>query len=443
MTLYNALAGRFGTNMGELPPTPDAELYDKRLAQFAAEHAKGQPKPQASRFFGSYPQKEDNPQRNEPYKLTKQGTAIIPIIGELVNRGEWVGAESGLVSYEGLKHQLSRARNDNRVRNVILDMDSPGGEAVGFETAARAVMATNAVKPVYAVVNGMAASGGYALAAGAKRIITTETGISGSIGVIMLHLDQSRAVDMAGVTPTFITAGAHKADGNALEPLSDDVRGALQAEVDTLYVLFTALVGEGRKGRMSARAARETEARTFIGREAVDAKLADDTGTFEEVLAELSRGARKSPSQGSTKMSKLTLEPEADESAPQIDVAALAAQAAASATEAATKAQTERLAAIMADERSKGRERVCVKIACKAPLMSAEDVLDLAAETPAAEAIRPIAERTEATGANRVSSLPTEPAPKNETGWDKVVSKKNERTQREASSGNRRTALRN
>ena len=142
-------------------------------------------------------------------------------------------------------------------------------------------------------------------------------------------------------------------------------------------------------------------------------------------------------------MSKLTLEPEADESAPQIDVAALAAQAAASATEAATKAQTERLAAIMADERSKGRERGCVKIACKAPLMSAEDVLDLAAETPAAEAIRPIAERTEATGANRVSSLPTEPAPKNETGWDKVVSKKNERTQREASSGNRRTALRN
>ncbi|RWF97659.1 MAG: S49 family peptidase, partial [Mesorhizobium sp.] len=103
---------------------------------------------------------------------------------------------------------------DPAVRSVILDMHSPGGEAVGaFETAAL-VRDLAARKRTVAVVNGMAASAMYAIASGANEIVTTETGIAGSIGVVLLHADFSRQLDRDGITPTLIHAGAHKVDAN-------------------------------------------------------------------------------------------------------------------------------------------------------------------------------------------------------------------------------------
>ncbi|TIL81578.1 MAG: S49 family peptidase, partial [Mesorhizobium sp.] len=170
-----------------------------------------------------------------------------------------------------------------------LDMHSPGGEAVGaFETAAL-VRDLAARKRTVAVVNGMAASAMYAIGSGATEIVTTETGISGSIGVVLLHADFSRQLDREGITPTLIHAGAHKVDGNPFEPLSDAVREDLQAEVDAFYESFLVTVAKGRGNRLTAAAARKTEARTFIGQAAVDAGIADRVGSFELVLADLTR----------------------------------------------------------------------------------------------------------------------------------------------------------
>jgi ClpP class serine protease len=96
-----------------------------------------------------------------------------------------------MTSYEGLKYQLATAARDASVSSILLDMDSPGGEAVGSFEAADAVRAAAGVKEVVAVVSGMAASAAYAIASAATRIVTTSSGISGSIGVVMLHADYS------------------------------------------------------------------------------------------------------------------------------------------------------------------------------------------------------------------------------------------------------------
>lgn len=136
-----------------------------------------------------------------------------------------------------------------------------------------------------AVVNGMACSAAYAIASGARRIVSTPTGVSGSIGVVLLHVDYSKALDKAGVTPTFIFAGARKVDGNPYEPLSKGVKSNLQDEVDRFYDLFVSTVAQGRKG-LTEKAIRGTEARTFIGQAAKDAGLVDDIGTFEDALAD-------------------------------------------------------------------------------------------------------------------------------------------------------------
>ncbi|MGT2481766.1 S49 family peptidase [Methylobacterium oryzae CBMB20] len=193
------------------------------------------------------------------------------------------------MSYEGLKFQLAHASQDDRTRAVLLDFECPGGEAVGAFEAAAVVRGLATLKPVVAVVNGLCASAAYAMASGATRIVTTPSGISGSIGVVMLHVDQSGALAKAGVRPTLIHAGAHKVDGNPYQALPAGVRKSLQAEIEVFYGAFVDCVAAGRKNLL-AEAIRGTEARTFMGAAAVAAGLADEVGTFEGALVELEAG---------------------------------------------------------------------------------------------------------------------------------------------------------
>lgn len=257
----------------------------------AGRHKK--PSPEASQFVGQFEpvDRKNLAAGRKPYRTTADGIAIIPVLGSLINRGGWLDAMSGITSYEKLKFQIAAAAADRDVTSIILDMDTPGGEAVGAFEVGDVVREAARTKEVVAVVNGMAASAGYAIAAGASRIITTSSGISGSVGVVMLHADYSVALANKGVKPTLIHAGARKVDGNPYTPLTDDVEEELQAEIDRFYDLFVASVAKGRPG-MSEDAIRATEARTYIGADAVAVGLADAVGCFESVLSDLSASAR-------------------------------------------------------------------------------------------------------------------------------------------------------
>lgn len=316
--------------------------------------------PDANRFDGDRePERDDNGEvkrdkwgyaQYAPYKVA-DGVAIISIVGSLVNRGAWIGASSGLVSYEGVQHQLKRAAADQSVHSILLDIQSPGGEAVGAFETADLVREIRQSKSVVAVVNGVAASAAYAIASAANEIVTIATGISGSIGVLMLHVDYSEWLSAEGIKPTFIFAGAHKVDGNSFEPLGDDVKSDIQAEIDQFYGLFLETVAAGRGDRLSVEAARKTEARTFIGEEAVKVGLADRVGTFETVLSDLTRAPGRSSSQKGLSMSEKPGAPAAEQNAgftqAQLD-AAVADAVAKAGTDAENrmKAERDRIAAL-------------------------------------------------------------------------------------------------
>ncbi len=246
--------------------------------------------PQASRFYGEVARSEDGAPM--PFRRTAEGVAIITLVGEWVNRGGYVGASSGVISYEGFKYQLEVAARDPRTRAVLLDMESPRGEAVGAFEAAAAVRRLAQSKPVWAMVNGLAASAAYAIASAATRIISMPTGISGSIGVVLAHFDYSKMLENEGIKPTFIHAGANKVDANPYQALPAAVRDKLQAEVNTFYDLFVETVAAGRTS-LTAKAIRDTEAGTFMGAEALELGLVDALGTFEGALAELSSNSPK------------------------------------------------------------------------------------------------------------------------------------------------------
>lgn len=286
-----------------------ATLSDTREAQARAEETRAGRAEMLDRFDGERRGPKVTNAYGDTYTQTRylyrDGVALVTVEGSLVNRGAWIGADSGLTSYEGVMSQLASAAADRDVRSIILDLESPGGEAVGAFEMADFVRAITDEKPVIALVNGMAASAAYAMASGAKRIVTTPSGVSGSIGVVMLHLDQSKRLEKAGVTPTLIFAGGHKVDGNPFEPLPEDVRDEFQAEVDKLYSMFVATVARGRRA-MTEDAIRATEARTFIGADAVGVGLADEVGIFTEIVRSLQPrgGSSRIMSQGATMSQK-------------------------------------------------------------------------------------------------------------------------------------------
>lgn len=279
-----------GVLEGRLPlgATPDlravAEANIDNLPEGAQATMRG-PNPTASRFVGSSVHQDPITGRTTglPYKRTAQGVAIISIIGSLVNRGAWLGSSSGETSYEGVNFQIAHAAADVNTKAILLDIDSPGGEATGCFECAAAIRAAGENKAVVASINGMAASAAYAIASAADWIVTTESGVAGSIGVVLLHADYSGKLKKDGISPTLIFAGAHKVDGHPFAPLSEEVTADLQAEVDGYYKLFVSHVAEGRG--MTEAAIRATEARTFMGADAKTVGLADAIGTFETALS--------------------------------------------------------------------------------------------------------------------------------------------------------------
>ena len=214
------------------------------------------------------------------------GIAVIPIHGTLVKRTLGLEAASGLTSYQDIGVMLDAALADPSVTGILLDVDSPGGEASGSFELARRVREVAAVKPIWAVANDAAFSAAYAIASSAERVVVTETGGIGSIGVIALHIDQSVKDANDGYRYTAITAGRHKNDFSPHEPLTDTAKGELQSEVDRLYDIFVGHVAAMRG--LPEMAVRATEAALYFGPNATAAGLADAVGTLEATLTEFS-----------------------------------------------------------------------------------------------------------------------------------------------------------
>lgn len=214
------------------------------------------------------------------------GIAVIPIYGTLVRRAMGLEVASGMTSYADISARLESALADPRIHGILLDIDSPGGEAGGVFELADKIRAARAVKPIWAHANDSAYSAAYALAAAADRLTLSQTAGVGSIGVIALHVDQSVKDAKDGLTYSAIYAGHHKNDFSPHHPLTPQAAAALQSEVDRLYTLFVTQVSQMRG--LEAEAVQSTGAGLFFGEAAVAMGLADAVTSLEQVLVEFS-----------------------------------------------------------------------------------------------------------------------------------------------------------
>lgn len=215
------------------------------------------------------------------YLLSDAGIAVLPVHGTLVQRAGNIDAASGLTGYNQLAARLQAAMADPEVSGVLLEIDSPGGEAAGvWDLAAQIAQAT---KPVVAHANEMAFSAAYALAAAAPAgLYLPEAGMVGSVGVIMMHVDQSALDAKRGLVYTPIFAGKRKADFSPHAPLSDRARAAAQDQVDRLYQIFVDQVARDRG--IDASVVKKTEAGLLTPGQAIDLRMADGQASFAETL---------------------------------------------------------------------------------------------------------------------------------------------------------------
>jgi ClpP class serine protease len=148
-------------------------------------------------------------------------------------------------------------------------------------------------KVLVSYVAGQACSAAYALACSASRIVTSETGVVGSIGVINCRVDVTEADRAMGTRFAIVTSGARKADGHPHAPISEGELAATQGLVDSLALTFFDLVGELRG--LSRADVAGLQAGLFHGDAAVRKRLADRVQSFGGLLASLASADQGEP----------------------------------------------------------------------------------------------------------------------------------------------------
>jgi protease-4 len=187
--------------------------------------------------------------------------------------------------------QIRQARRDERIKAVVLRVDSPGGTVTGSDQIWREVeLLKRAGKPVVVSMGGLAASGGYYVSAPADEIIAEPTTTTGSIGVIIELPNASELLEKVGVDFQAITAGEWKNMGSPFEPFSERELARFQELVDDTYERFLKVVAQGRDLPMG-RAREVAEGQIYSADEALELGLVDRLGYQEDAIAEAIRRA--------------------------------------------------------------------------------------------------------------------------------------------------------
>ncbi len=165
----------------------------------------------------------------------------------------------------------------DRVKAVIVHIDSPGGTTAGSEALYEAIRKVAAKKPVVAVMGTVAASGGYITAIAADHIVARGNTITGSIGVIFQWAEITQLLDNLGVRMEEVKSSKLKAEPNMFKPLTEEVRQVTKAMIDDSFNWFVTLVAERRKLSRSE-ALTLADGRVYTGRQALKGKLIDELG---------------------------------------------------------------------------------------------------------------------------------------------------------------------
>ena len=225
-------------------------------------------------------------------KEIKDKIARIDLDGPIGMETEGFGG-SGM-SVEDVKTALEQAINDEKVKAIVLRVNSPGGEVTASDTLYHAVKEAAKKKQIVVYMDSMAASGGYYLGCGATKIVANETTLTGSIGVIIQTLNYSQTFGKLGLETLTFVSGNFKDTLHGARPMRDDEKAYVQGLVNQMYDKFLTIVSDARGLSKEQLKAGIADGRVFTGAEAKQKKLVDQIGYIEDAYA-LARQLAVSP----------------------------------------------------------------------------------------------------------------------------------------------------
>ena len=213
-------------------------------------------------------------------KYSKDKIAIIYAYGE-ISGGE--GDDENIGS-ERISRAIRDARTDEKVKAIVLRVNSPGGSALASETILREMILAKAEKPIVVSMGDVAASGGYYIACHADTIVANPTTITGSIGVFGLLMNTQKLMkNKLGITIDTVRTNKYADMGSMFRSLTIKERNIIQKSVEDIYDTFITHVSEGRS--MSKEAVDAIgQGRVWTGTDARDLGLVDVLGGFEDAI---------------------------------------------------------------------------------------------------------------------------------------------------------------
>ena len=233
-------------------------------------------------------------------------SAVIAAAIAAVGRFDLVGSKdhiariqiAGIIVDDQARDQaLITIADDDKVKALIVKIDSPGGTYVGGEAIYQSLRMVAEKKPVVAMMGTTAASAGYMLALGGDHIVARASTLTGSIGVLLQTANINKLMDKIGVDPITIKSAPLKAQPNPMEPFSPEARKVTEELVADFFDMFVSLVSE-RRSMSKEKVLKLADGRAFSGRQAFANGLIDAIGAEPEVrkwLAEIHKIADDLP----------------------------------------------------------------------------------------------------------------------------------------------------
>jgi signal peptide peptidase SppA len=233
-------------------------------------------------------------------EMRENGVAVIDVNGVIAKRMSYFAEVCrGGTSTETLLNDFQASLDSPNVSSIIFHIDSPGGEAFGINELAQAIFDARGKKPIKAYVSGLGCSGAYWIASACDEIICDKSAFLGSIGVVTSWTDDSGFYKSMGIRREVITST--NAPFKRLNLDIDEHRAELMRELDSLESVFHKAVARNRKVSIEQVKQDFNQGGVLSGLDAVKAKMADRTGSLEDVVKKLSRNGKSNASFGAEK----------------------------------------------------------------------------------------------------------------------------------------------
>jgi len=186
-----------------------------------------------------------------------------------------------------IKEELTLAAEDDRIKALVLRINSPGGTVTASDVLHHEIAEFKAKRkvPVVAVLMEVGASGGYYVAAAADRIIAHPTSVTGSVGVIMLRVNAEGLLQKIGVEAAAIKSGTKKDIGSPFRPMAEDERALFQGMIDGFQARFLEVVAKGRASLPAESLKLIADGRVLTGPQALKLGLVDQVGYLDDGIA--------------------------------------------------------------------------------------------------------------------------------------------------------------